>query len=297
MLKTELTPEALHCYESAGNILKKVRASLAGRIKSGARLLDIAEHVERETIRHGGFPAFPCNISINQIASHYTPSKNDGTAFIRGDLVKIDLGISVEGYIADAAFTIEVETRTYNRLIDAAQKALYSGIDVVRPGIDTCDIGRSIDMAVMAEGYRVVRGLYGHNLGRYCLHGGLTIPNYDTGPVAKIREGDVLAIEPFLTTGNGKVVSHDEGDIYQLIRKNPIYAGNERERLLLEEITQKYGCLPFAERWLPDSSGLTGLVKSAVVKRIPVLISEDDCPVAQMEHTVIVEHDGCKIIT
>ena len=151
----------------------------------------------------GGQLAFPCTIAVNEIASHYTPAKDDHRAFAKGDVVKIDLGASVDGYIADAAFTVEVETDAHAGLIKTAEKALAAGLAQVRPGVHVGEIGRAIEQAASEEGLRVLKDLLGHSLLRYRLHGGLTIPNYDNGSEMRIREGDVLAIEPFVTTGSG----------------------------------------------------------------------------------------------
>lgn len=296
-MRTILDPDAVRCYEAAGDIVKRARKAVKPYIKKDATLLEIAERIEDSITADGGLPAFPCTTCVNEIASHYTPSKDDGRILKTGDVLKLDLGASVEGYIADTAFTIEVGTNSYAGLIDAGEKALAAGIGKIRPGIPVRDIGRAIDDSASHGGVLVLKDLLGHSLGRYRLHGGLTIPNYDDGSDLRIREGDVLAIEPFVTSGSGVILRANGGNIYQLIRKDEIYVRGLEEKKLLEYISGHYGNFPFASRWLPDEDALDGLIKAACVKSFPVMVEADGAPVAQAESTVIVESDGCRVIT
>src|SRR5208337_4438410 len=233
-MRSVLEPDAIRCYEAAGAIIKKIKGISGTLVRKDARLVDIAERIENMIICEGGQLAFPCTIAINEIASHFTPAKDDGRVFKSGDLAKIDIGASVEGYIADAAFTIEIGTDAHAKLICAAEKALAAGISCIRPGVYVGEIGRAIEQAASEEGFRVLKDLLGHSLLRYRLHGGLTIPNYDNGSDMRIREGDVLAIEPFVTAGSGIINRVDGGNIYQLLRNGVIYARGPGEKELLE---------------------------------------------------------------
>ncbi|HTY90687.1 MAG TPA: type II methionyl aminopeptidase [Methanocella sp.] len=289
--------EALRSYEEAGDIVKNVRRSITPSIKEGAMLLDIATLVEEEITGSGGRPAFPCTIAINETASHYTPSRDDERSLRRGDLVKVDFGACVHGYVADAAFTVEIGTREQEALIIAAKEALFAGIARIRPGVPVSRVGGAIHDEAASRGFHVLKDLLGHSLGWNCLHGGLTIPPYDDGSDLKIREGDVLAIEPFLTKGSGIISRIGGGNIYQLFRNGEIYAHGPEEKELLGFIHEHYGTFPFAERWLPKPGGLPGLLSSACVKAFPMMVEADGAPVAQAEATVIVEHDGYMIIT
>ncbi len=138
--------------------------------------------------------------------------------------------------------------------------------------------------------------MYGHNLERHCLHGGLTIPNYDDGSRKKIRECDVIAIEPFLTSGSGEILRQSGGDIFQLVRRSAFFLG-DREKKLLSHIESNYNGFPFARRWLPDPDALDGLAGTAIAMEFPMLVEKDGARVAQAEHTAIVGRDGCMIIT
>ncbi len=291
-----LTENALQAYDAAGMIVKKIKSDLRARARVDAELLELAEFVEGETVRLGGKPAFPCNISINEIASHSTPHSDDLRTLRQGDVVKFDLGAMIDGYIADSAITIEVGTGLNAPLISAAEQALADGIAALKPGSRTGEIGGIIEASARSNGFIVLKSLYGHNLEHDCLHGGLTIPNYDDGSRKKVREGDVIAIEPFLTGGNGEIVRPGGGDIFQLIRRSAFSLG-EREKKLLSHIERNYNGFPFARRWLPDRDTVDCLVEASVAIEYPMLVEKDGAPVAQAEHTVIVERDGGRIIT
>jgi methionyl aminopeptidase len=296
-MRSVLEPDAVRCYERAGNIVRKTRAAMRPLVVDGVKLLDLAEHAERRILDEGALLPFPCTISINEVASHYTPSRGDERVLKNGDLVKLDFGVCVDGYVADAAFSIEVGTGRLSSLIEASEKALAAGIGQVKPGVRVGEIGGAIDRAASSAGFHVLKDLLGHSLGRYCLHGGLTIPPNDDGSYLKIREGDVLAIEPFITAGSGAIVKRDGGNIYKLLRNGEVYAHGPGEKRLLAFVSEHYGNFPFAERWLPDAGGLPGLVKAACVRSFPIMVEADGAPVAQAEGTVIVEQGGCRVIT
>jgi len=98
----------------------------------------------------------------------------------KGDLVKVDLGACVEGYVADAAFTVEIGTREHESLILAAKEALFAGIETIKPGVPVSTIGGAIHRAAAIRGFNVLKDLLGHSLARNCLHGGLTIRRMTT---------------------------------------------------------------------------------------------------------------------
>jgi methionyl aminopeptidase len=296
-MRTILEPDAIRCYEAAGDIVKKAGSTIRPFIKKDEKLIDIAERVEGLIVEEGGRPAFPCTVCMNNIASHYTPLKDDESALKTGDLLKLDLGASVDGYIADTAFTMEVGANSQAGLIAVAEKALAAGVGHVKPGVPLCQIGRAIDEAASHEGFHVLKDLLGHSLDRYRLHGGLTIPNYDNGSDLKIREGDVLAIEPFVTRGSGLIRKENGGNIYQLVRNDEIYVHRPGEKKLLKFIAEHYGNFPFAARWLPGEEAIGDLLDAGCVKGFSIMVEADGVPVAQAESTVIVESNGCRVIT
>jgi methionyl aminopeptidase len=270
-------------YLDAGKIAAKVREESIGKIKEGIPLLDIAQYVENRTEDLGGMPAFPCNISINEVASHYTPQDNV-PCFKTGDVVKLDIGVHIEGYIADTATTLEVGTENHRKLIKTCEEALEKAIASVRDGAHTNAIGRIIGETIKKNGFNPIKDLTGHSLERYRLHAGTTIPNYNSFFGNKIKKDMVFAIEPFATYGRGKI---KDGEAY-------IFAINDRcKGEIAQEIRERFGPLPFTLRWI---HGVTGKeLKGA--REYFELIEESGNIVAQSEHTVIVTDEGCEVTT
>ncbi|MGC9443918.1 MAG: type II methionyl aminopeptidase [Candidatus Methanospirareceae archaeon] len=282
-------------YRAAGKILAEVKAAAVARVKEGALLLELAEFVEELAREKGGEPAFPCNISRNEEAAHATPAINDETV-LGEDLVKLDIGVHVDGYIADSAVTVDLSGE-HADLVEAAEAALAAGIRVVHDGVSTGEIGEVIENAIRERGYRPVVNLSGHGLARYDAHVRPTIPNtrFEHGPV--LKEHDVVAIEPFATDGVGKVTEGGLLEIYGLIRARPVRV---REAKQLLKILEQYHGLPFAKRWLPRERldlALRTLSTTGSLREYPVLREEGGGMVSQAEHTVIVTRDGCEVTT
>ncbi len=135
--------DVLEKYREAGRILKIVRAEAADMIKVGNSLLEVAEFVENKTIELGGKPAFPCNISRNQEAAHATPPKAGDKDVFGKDMVKLDLGVHVDGYIADSAITVDLSGNP--DIVKASEDALAAAIDLIKPGVSTGEIGTAIE--------------------------------------------------------------------------------------------------------------------------------------------------------
>lgn len=169
----------------------------------------------------GGFPAFPCNVSINSVAAHYTPNLNTDLALKSGDYVKIDIGCHIEGCIADTAYTVKVDEKD-DDLIKATQEALSNAIAAVEPGVKTNYIGKVIEDTIKDFHYNPIKELSGHGLKPYILHSGITIPNYNSNVGSKLKEGDILAIEPFASTKAGKLKNSEEVYIFKYIRDRPL---------------------------------------------------------------------------
>ncbi len=278
----------------AGKIASRVRKYAAEKIKPGIRVYDFCEDVERKIYDEGGKPAFPCNISINNVAAHYTPYIGDESVIPDKSVVKIDVGVHVDGYIADTAVTVSFDPK-YDDLLLAVETALERAIEIIKPGIRVSKIGEVIERAIKSYGYRPIRNLSGHSIERYNLHSGVSIPNVrDMFNISKIASGHVYAIEPFGTNGVGYVVEGRNAYIYSLVKEKRVK--DELGRIVLENIKKKYDGLPFAERWLrnviPERNKLLeilkGLVKSKILHAYPVLLEATGGVVAQFEHTVLV---------
>ncbi len=286
----------------AGEIARRVKEEVVGLIKPGARLYDIAEFVERRIVELGGKPAFPCNLSINSNAAHYTPYKGDETVLNEGDYLKLDLGVHVDGYIADTALTFRVGMEE-DELMEASREALENAIATVRAGVKIREIGKAIEETIRGKGFNPIVNLSGHKIERFKLHAGVSIPNvYRKADTYELKEGDVIAIEPFATTGAGQVIEVPPALIFMYIRDRPVRSAQARR--LLMHIKREYKTLPFAYRWLQDfmpegqlKLALSQLDRVGAIYSYPILREVRGGMVTQFEHTVIVEKDGAYITT
>jgi len=286
--------EILEKYREAGRILKIVRAEAVEMIRVGNSLLNVAEFVESRTIDLGGRPAFPCNISRNDEAAHATP-KAGGSDVFEKDMVKLDLGVHVDGYIADSAVTVDLSGNP--DILKAAEEALAAAIDLARPGITTGKIGAAIEDSIRSYGLNPIMNLTGHGLSQYEAHDEPPVPNKHVEGGVILREGDVFAIEPFATDGAGFIHDGSWAEIYSLIRKKPVRMPAVRN--VLKQV-EEYRALPFAKRWLESDKlefALIQLERAGILHSYPVLLESAGGLVAQAEHTIIITQDGCEVTT
>ena len=285
-------------YRKAGKILAEVREESISKVKEGGSILEVAEFIENRIREKEAEPAFPCNISRNEEAAHATPSVEDKTVFGK-DLVKLDFGTHIDGYIADSAITVDLTESGAGakELVKASEEALSAAIKIIRDGISTTEIGEVIENIIREHGYKPVVNLTGHGLARYMSHAPPSIPNvkYKRGVI--LKEYDVVALEPFATNGAGRVTERGNAEIYSLIKVKPVRLSEAKN--LLEEI-KKYRWLPFAKRWLPQERldiALRTLENAGILRAYPVLREEERGLISQAEHTLIVKKDGCEITT
>ena len=298
---TELSREILEKYEEAGRIASKVREHMKSIVKEGMKIIEICEEAEETIRRMGGKPAFPCNVSVNEVAAHYTSPPEDERVIPRRSIVKIDIGVHVDGYIADTAVTVCFNP-DYEEMVQTSQAALETAIRTVQPGISISDLGSKIQSVIERRGFKPISNLTGHQIGRYMIHAGKSLPNVSTISFRKIREGEVYAIEPFVTTlkAEGRVSEGREAHIYRLLRrKNPKMRESRR---LLRFLEKNFRTLPFAKRWLKryglmDESAFRDLLKSKCLMAYPVFIEASGEWVAQSEHTVYMSRNGPVVLT
>lgn len=284
--------------KQAGEIAKKVKEFAREIIKPNISLLEIANKIDDKIAELGGKPAFPINLSINEIAAHSTPSFND-TEKAHG-LLKVDIGIQIDGWVADTAFSLDLENSQENKkLIEAAESALAKAIEKANPKAQLKEIGAAIETAIKEKGFQPIINLSGHSISRYDLHSGLTIPNYDNNQEIELEEG-VFAIEPFATSGHGRVKDGKPSGIYHM--ENDIQVRDAFAREVLAHIKEEYSTLPFCSRWLVKKFGSRALIAlkrledAHILHHYPQLVETDRKPVAQAEHTIILTGKE-KIIT
>ena len=287
--------EILEKYRNAGTIASAILKDGAKAIRVGASYLELVESLEARVLAEDAQLAFPLNVSLNEDAAHDTASPGDTRTFARGDVVKLDLGVQIDGYIADTATTVDLGNNS--PLIQASEEALEAAIRAVRPGVTAGVLGAAVQSTIESRGYRPIANLTGHGLDKYVLHRSPTIPNIGnlSGPV--LEEGMVFAIEPFATTGSGHVGEKTRREIYSQISNKPVRIPTARA--LLGEIKERHS-LPFARHWLTDRKmdiQLPVLIRSGVLHGYPVLSDIPGALVSQHEHTVIVTADGCMVTT
>lgn len=281
--------QILDKYIKAGKIAKEAREYGIKFVKEGAKVFDIAEAIERKIVELGGEIAFPVNISINDMAAHYTPVQNDKLLIKNDDHVKIDLGVHIDGYIADTAITVRPAGK--DKLIECSEKMLEAALNAIRPGITIGELGSIIEDISKKYGFKSIDNLSGHGLGQYNLHAGTLIYNVKNDNQYKLKEGEVYAIEPFCTTGSGHVKDSGKPLIYKFMRNSAVR--NADSRKILEDSIVKWKTLPFANRWIKLSEAKKNIALmqlsavGAIHAYVPLREVSGD-PVAQAEHTVIV---------
>ncbi len=275
-----------------------------GLIKEGAKILDIAETVEK-FIRDKGYElAFPANVSVNEAAAHYTPTPNDKSIIPKDGVVKLDIGARKGEYLGDCAVTVDL-SGNYGKMVEASEKALEAALSMVKAGRKVNEIGREIEKIAKENGFSPIRNLGGHGVERHDLHAGIFIPNFDNGDGAVLEEGSVIAIEPFMTNGEGFVIEGSVIEIFQKTGEARLRSQDARD--VSSIISEKHMTFPFAARWLnaelKDYSefrirkALTELAYGGALETFPVLNERKKGIVTQAEKEVVVEKDSCTVLT
>jgi methionyl aminopeptidase len=294
----------LDCYQRAGKIAAEVRENARRKSHIGSTLFQVCESIEYEIRKRGAEPAFPVNVSLNDIAAHYTAEPNDNTAVNDTDVLKIDIGVHIQGYIADTAVTVCYDSK-YDLLVKSAEAALSEAIRVAKTNVKASYIGRVIETTISKQGFRPIQNLSGHSLEQYTIHAGRSIPNIWTiGSSFNLAPNHAYAIEPFVTTNDGQGVVHEGKirNIFGITSRKPTKDKDVDE--FLTEIWNRFKTLPFALRWLIDKyeekkarQYIDILIKRRNVHAYPILIEGNGKTVAQAEHTFIPMDSSIDIIT
>lgn len=303
----------MESYIQSGKIASKIRDEASKMIKDGTLVIDLVEYVESEILKSGAEIAFPCNVSINEIAAHYTSPINDKTKFKAGDMVKLDLGAMIDGYIADTAITViasgnidenftQDEINLHEEIKEASAAGLEAAIATVKAGVEVSKVGAAIHEAISEYNLNPIFNLTGHSLEQNNLHAGISIPNYDNHDNYILEEGQAIAIEPFATNGEGIVNDSPGHYIFSYIANKPFRMKTTQRVLKYIQHNHKY--VPFSGRWITNEFGkrkgnlaLKQLSEAMAVYPYAPLREKKDCFVSQKEHTVIVEKDGCIVTT
>jgi methionyl aminopeptidase len=294
----------LACYKQAGKIASEVRENTRKKYYIGSTLLQICESIEAEIRRKDAAPAFPVNVSLNDIAAHYTAEPNDQIMVKDADVLKIDIGVHIQGYIADTAVTVCYNPK-YETLVKTAENALSEAVRIAKANTKASDIGKVIENTISKQGFRPIQNLSGHSLEQYTIHAGRSIPNIWTiGSSFILVPNQAYAIEPFVTTkdGQGVVYEGKTRNIFGIISRKPTKEKEVDE--FLEHTWNRFKTLPFALRWMMDKyeekkarQSMEILIKKRNVHAYPILVEGNGKIVAQAEHTLIPSDTSINVIT
>ncbi|ELU39451.1 methionine aminopeptidase 2B [Rhizoctonia solani AG-1 IA] len=296
----------------AAEVHRQVRAHARKHIRPGQTMTDIANNIEEgvralvevqgrdkagieaENWRVAGI-GFPTGLSLNECAAHYTPNAGDTRVLQQKDVLKVDIGVQVNGRICDSAFTLSFEP-TYDALLEAVKDATNTGVREAGIDVRLGDIGAAIQEVM--ESYEVVVGtntyqvksienLSGHSIHRYSIHGSKSVPIVKTADQTKMEEGELFAIETFGSTGRGRVIDSGDCSHYAKMRNPRGPLRLESAKSLLKSIDKHFGTLPFCRRYL-DRYGeskyllaLKSLVQEGVVQDYPPLCDVKGAMTAQ----------------
>lgn len=276
----------------AGEITAQARSYGAKLIKPKKSHKEITEKIESRIIELGGELAFPVQMSVNTTAAHFTSLLNSDFNFKEGDLVKLDLGVHINGAIGDTAITVDLGENS--KLVKASKNALNAALEIIKPNIELREIGQVIQDEITSLGFSPIKNLGGHGLERYEIHSNPSIPNYNNGDKTKLKRGQIVAIEPFASSGDGLVIEGNPSEIFQFSREKNIR--NPSGRQIIKFIEKNYKTLPFAKRHLLNrfnklqiSTGLLALKREKIFYEYFTLTERrKNSMVSQAEHTVIV---------
>ena len=295
--------EELEKQQHACKIAREIREEMRRTVKEGMPIIDICEKVEGMTREKGGKPAFPCNVSVNEIAAHYTSSPNDKQTIPERAVVKVDIGVHVDGFIADTATTVCFHPE-YVDMVKTAEEALEKAVEILRPGLSMTRFGKEIQKVIKTRGYKPVSNLTGHLIRRYIIHAGKSLPNVFNLSASRLKEGEVYGVEPFVTvTGAaGRVEELREAHIFRYSKHKSLK--NPYAKQILKYIRKNFLTLPFTERWLNKfassssyKNAFSELLSSKSVISYPVFVEASRNVVAQAEYTIMIVKDGCVVLT
>jgi len=295
-----MNPQELENYKQAGEIAKKIIDYAKEIIKPDMPLLEIAQKIHKQIEKLGAKPAFPVNLSIDDIAAHYHPTLDDETKAT--GLLKIDIGIHIKGFIADTAFSLDLtKDNQHKELIHASETALTNALSLLDKNPDSTlhQIGEIIQKTIETQGFSSIINLSGHGLKKYEIHAPPTIPNYANESTQTLESG-AYATEPFATTGQGKIYEGQGSNIFTIVNLRNTRSPTARK--ILDYVVEEYKTLPFSLREMQEKFGpmarlaIKQMIQEGILHEFAQLIEISHKPVSQAEHTFIKTKDN-EIIT
>ncbi|EXJ80047.1 methionyl aminopeptidase [Capronia epimyces CBS 606.96] len=313
-------------YRKAAEVHRQARRWVQESVKPGQTLLDIAEGIEhsvRALLGHAGLGpgdslkagmGFPTGLSLNHQVAHYTPNPGQKDVVLQHqDVMKVDFGVHINGWIVDSAFTMAFDP-TYDNLLAAVKDATNTGVKTAGIDVRVCDVSAAIQETM--ESYEVeirgktfpikpVRNLSAHDIKRYHIHGGKSIPFVKNSDQTKMEEGEVFAIETFGTTGRGYI--RDDAGIYGygLIQDTPLAVPLPlaSARRLHKTIRENFSTLVFCRRYLDRLglerylAGMNCLISNGIVESYQPLADIKGSYSAQFEHTLLLRETHKEVLS
>lgn len=290
--------EILKNWAKAGRIAAEALDYGRSLIREEAEVSEILDKIEAKIVSLGGGIAFPAQISLNEAAAHGCPDFGE-KILLDGQLVKLDVGAHIDGWVADTALTVNL-SKEHQDLVKASEESLKKALNIIKPGVKLCEIGAVVEETILNYGYKPVRNLSGHGLGRFIVHDAPTIPNFDNGNREELEDGQVVAIETFASAGSGVVQEKGKAGVLMLLEEKSVRDAFTRQ--ILQRINSYQG-LPFAKRWLANEFGINKvnfafaqLNRLECLREFPPLVDTANGWVSQAEHTILVG-DKLKILT
>lgn len=306
--------------EKASKIHNNIKKNICNNFILNNSALDIVNYIENEIStslpneKNSGI-AFPTGLSVNNVVAHYTPTKNDNFYITNNDVLKIDYGVHVDGYIIDSAFTFNNNNK-FTNICKASEDAVNQVIKNI--GVDSKfkDLSRIIEETVKSYEYedkgvlkpvKIIENVYGHNIKQYSIHGGKFLyPTVQKDDTQIVDEDEIMAIEVFTSNGFGmSKLDYDVKNYSHYKLKNEFMDRNiplfpiKKMNLISDFIKETYGTLPFCPRFINKTheditiNNLQTLFKFNIIDSYPPLLECKDKSVsAQFEHTICVREKG-----
>ncbi|KAM0716786.1 hypothetical protein Q7P37_008231 [Cladosporium fusiforme] len=321
----KMNGDFLKDYRKAAETHRQVRQYVQTIAKPGVSMSKLADEIEggvRALVGHPGTETgdalkagmgFPTNLALNNCAAHWTPNPGAKEVVLQyDDVLKIDFGVHVNGRIVDSAFTVAANP-VYDNLLAAVKAATNAGLQ--EAGIDARIDHISEVIQETMESYEVelkgktipvkaIRGLTGHDILRYKIHGDKQVPFVKTTTNQRMEEGDVFAIETFGSTGRARI--RDDAGVYGYGRVENVNTSGARSapaKSLLKTIDENFGTLVFSRRYLENLGvknyhlGMKSLIAEGIVDYYEPLVDIPGSYVAQFEHTVLLKPNCKEIIS
>ncbi|MGM5480372.1 MAG: type II methionyl aminopeptidase [Nanobdellota archaeon] len=286
-----MEPEQRRDILKAGHIAGRAREYGKKLIKEEAKIEEVLDSVEDFIRKQGAGIAFPAQISINTIAAHQCSDQADPTIIKASDVIKLDVGAHVNGYIGDTALTVNLDEE-FKELSRASKKALENASKMFTPKTPVGEIGQVIQDTITDFGFSPVKNLSGHGLGPYQVHTDPRIPNIGLPESTILQEGMTVACEPFATNGKGAIEESGQATVWSQVNTGRVRSHFGRE--VLKKI-ESFNGLPFATRWLSKELGvgktrfgLRELERAGIIQGHPPLKEIGNGMVSQHEHSFIV---------